>query len=241
MHSGHRARLKNRFLAEGLDHFEPHNKLELLLFYAIPQKDTNPIAHELLARFGSLQGVFDADIHALCAVDGISEHTAILIKMVPAIYRSALEERSQTETYTTLDKLGKRMMKQYIGVTREIAYLVLLDNQYHMLDLFKVGEGSVNEVVPKLRDMVEHALFRNAAQVVLVHNHPNGLLIPSVEDLNATAEVKNMFEKLNVHFLDHLLVTDRGYLSLSSDQQGSFWQKSQGLAYDTKTETYIIE
>ena len=89
VHSGHRQRLKDRFLQNGADGFEKHQLLELLLFYGIPQKDTNPIAHELINRFGSIRGVFEASIEALCEVDGISAHTATLIKLIPAIWKTA--------------------------------------------------------------------------------------------------------------------------------------------------------
>ena len=85
MHSQHRKRMKERFLLEGLEHFEPHNILELLLFYSVPQKDTNETAHLLIERFGSLRGVLDAPFEELCRVPGIKEHSATLIKLIPAL------------------------------------------------------------------------------------------------------------------------------------------------------------
>ena len=85
-HSGHRARVKARFLKEGLDAFEDHNALELLLFYAIPQRDTNELAHKLISAFGSFSAVFDAPVESLMQVGGIKENTAILIKLIPALY-----------------------------------------------------------------------------------------------------------------------------------------------------------
>ena len=87
LHEGHRQRLKERFLREGLDHFEPHTVLELLLFYAVPQRDTNELAHRLIARFGSLDAVFDAAFDELCAVEGIGRNTATLLKLVPDLTR----------------------------------------------------------------------------------------------------------------------------------------------------------
>ena len=100
MHSEHRKRLKGRFLREGLEHFEPHNVLELLLFYSIPQKDTNETAHLLMQRFGSLQGVFDAPFEELCRVPGIKEHSATLIKLIPSLAR--LYAAGETTEKTTL-------------------------------------------------------------------------------------------------------------------------------------------
>ena len=96
MHKEHRSRMKNRFLAEGIDSFEPHEILELLLYYSIPQKDTNELAHTLIDRFGKLSAVFDAPYDDLLSVPGVSEHTATLIKLIPALSRRyALEKNSK--------------------------------------------------------------------------------------------------------------------------------------------------
>ena len=107
-HEGHRQRLKNRFLTEGLDSFETHNILELLLFYSIPQRDTNGIAHKLLDTFGSLKGVFEADFEELIKIDGIKENTATLLKLIPEVARAYFhEEMDEQKIFDTAEKIGK--------------------------------------------------------------------------------------------------------------------------------------
>ena len=145
LHEGHRGRLKERFLEQGIDSFEPHNILELLLFYSIPRKDTNEIAHELLKSFGTLKGVFDADFNDLIKVDGIKENSATLLKLIPAIARAyATDKYSSNYVFDTAEKAGEFFLDKYVGEKNEIIYLLLLNNKFEMLDLVKLHEGSVN-------------------------------------------------------------------------------------------------
>ena len=225
LHSGHRERVKDRFLREGIDGFEKHNVLELLLFYSIPQRDTNPIAHELLNRFGSLRGVFDATVEELCTVDGVSLHTATLIKLVPAVWGRVASEVDSSEVYDGVSKVGRLLVKRYAGVTVETVFLVLLDNSWHIIDIVNLGVGSVNQVRFDKRTVIEHCIRKNAALAVLAHNHPNGLLVPSDDDLIVTTEIAKALENIHVTFLEHLLVADGKYLPLLSKTEGAFWQK----------------
>ena len=233
-HGGHRKRLKDRFLREGLAGFEKHNMLELLLFYAIPQRDTNPIAHALIDRFGSISGVLEAPFEELCRVDGVSEHTATLLKLVPEICRAALRETPPNERYDSLNKIGKLLVRYYAGVKVETVYLVLLDNGYHLIDIVKVGEGSVNRVRLETRKLVEYALRPNVSMVVLAHNHPNGSATPSADDLATTAEIANVFRSINVEFLEHLVVAGDRYEPLLSKTEGVFWQRGRTSAFYEK-------
>ena len=231
LHAGHRTRLKNRFLKEGIDGFEKHNMLELLLFYALPRQDTNPIAHALLNRFGSLSGVFAADIAELCAVEGVSEHTATLIKLVPEIARYAASEPDRGEVYTSLNKVGDLMVKRYAGVHVEIAYLLLFDNRAHLLDIVKVSTGTANRVEIDLRRVIECALKRNATSAVLTHNHPNGTLTPSAEDIATTEEVEKALKTIHVPLREHLLVAGNKYEPILSVSRGIFWEPPIEMNY----------
>ena len=231
IHSGHRQRLKDRFLREGLDGFEKHNTLELLLFYTIPQKDTNPIAHALLDRFGSLDGVFSASVEELCTVSGVSEHTATLIKLIPAVWRQTMCEVRPDVRYDSVDKIGRLLIDYFSGLTVETAVLVLMDNSWHILDIVKLGEGSVNQVRMDTRKPIEHAIRTNAGMALLAHNHPNGMLIPSPEDISATGELESAFHTIHVEFLEHILVAGNKYMPLLSKSQGIFWQKNKTNAF----------
>lgn len=225
VHEGHRLRLKERFLREGLDGFEKHNILELLLFYTIPRKDTNEIAHALLKRFGSIRGVFEAGMEDLCSVNGIGEHTASLIKLVPAVWAVAASDPDSKECYNSLNKIGKLLVKRYAGITVETVLLVLLDANYHIIDIVKLGEGSVNQVKMEMRKLVGHVVKTNASKVVLAHNHPGGTIIPSSDDIVVTEDVANTMRAINVDFLDHLLVAGDQYDALLSKSRGVFWQR----------------
>ena len=207
MHKDHRKHTKDRFLSEGLDSFEPHNVLELLLFYSIPQKDTNETAHMLINRFGSLSAVFDAPYDDLLTVPGISEHSATLIKLIPAISRRyAMEKNSKVTKLSSIEDIGKYLVARYLGVTEETVLLLLLDNKFGLIDCVKVHEGSVNSSAITMRKLIETALFKRASMVVLAHNHPSGVALPSSDDLFTTQQVKRAVDLVEIGMLAHIIV-----------------------------------
>lgn len=207
MHKDHRKHTKDRFLSEGLDSFEPHNVLELLLFYSIPQKDTNETAHMLINRFGSLSAVFDAPYDDLLTVPGISEHSATLIKLIPAISRRyAMEKNSKVTKLSSIEDIGKYLVARYLGVTEETVLLLLLNNKFGLIDCVKVHEGSVNSSAITMRKLIETALFKRASMVVLAHNHPSGVALPSSDDLFTTQQVKRAFDLVEIGMLAHIIV-----------------------------------
>ena len=217
MHKDHRTRVKNRFLAEGLDHFEPHNILELLLFYAIPQKDTNELAHTLINRFGSLENVFDASYQDLLTVPGIKEHSATLIKMIPALARRySIEKNKSGESLVDVDAWGKYFVSRYVGVNVETVFLLLLDNKFNVIDCVKLHEGSVSSSAVNIRKMTEIIFSKNAPMVVLAHNHPSGVAIPSGADIDLTIDLFRAFQVLDIMFLAHILVAGDTYVNILS-------------------------
>ena len=226
IHGGHRQRLKQRFLTGGAEGFEKHQLLELLLFYCIPQKDTNPIAHRLINRFGSLSAVFEASVEDLCEVDGISVHTATLIKLVPAIFGMSAGEIDNSERYDTVSKLGKMLVRRYSGITVETVLLVLLDNSWHIIDVVKLSDGSANQVGIDTRKLIEVTIRKNAAMALLAHNHPNGNIIPSTEDLITTEAVAKAMKSIHVEFLEHLLIAGNRFEPLLTKTENKFWQSA---------------
>ena len=199
IHKGHRERLKERFLTEGLDNFTDTQALELLLFYAIPQKDTNPIAHELLAHFGSLSRVLEAPVEELKKVPGISDHSATLLSLVTALSRYYQVDCSQrVEMLTTLDACGAYLVPYFFGRTRETVFLLCMDAKCKVICCREVGEGSVN----------------SASTVVLAHNHPSGVAVPSVEDVQTTRRIAAALQAVEVHLADHIVVSEGDYVSM---------------------------
>ena len=222
MHEKHRERVKKRFLSSGLDDFAPHNVLELLLFYAIPQKDTNEIAHLLLDRFGSLDKVFDASVEELKEIKGISDHSATLIKLIPALSRRyAIEKNKEGLVFNNVDTMGQYFVSQYIGVTVETVLLLLLDNKFNAIDCVKIHERSVNSCEITVRKLAEIAFRNNASMVVLAHNHPSGLPIPSSADLYTTQQLRAALNLLGIKMLAHIVVASEDYANIMDPKVAS--------------------
>ena len=215
VHKGHRERLKARFLETGLDSFTDVQALELLLFYAIPQKDTNPIAHALLDRFGSLSQVLDAPLEALKKVPGISDHSASLLRLVTELARFyQVDSAQRTEVLTSLDACGRYLVPRFFGRKVETVFLLCLDAKCKVLCCREIGEGSVNAASISVRKVVEAALSANATTVVLAHNHPSGLALPSPEDIQTTRRLAMALSAVEIHLADHIVVADGDYVSM---------------------------
>ena len=216
IHKGHRERLKQRFLEEGLDNFTDIQALELLLFYAIPQRDTNPIAHTLLERFGSLSRVLDAGVDELKKVPGISDHAATLLKLVTQLARYYQVDCAQrVECLTTLEACGEYLVPYFFGRSSETVFMLCLDAKCKVLCCKEVGQGSVNSASISVRKVVETALSANATTVVLAHNHPSGVALPSDEDILTTRRIAAALSTVEIHLADHVVVADGDYVSIA--------------------------
>ena len=220
-HEGHRKRLKKRFIKEGLDGFEQHNLLELLLFYAIPQKDTNPLAHELMDRFGSLAGVMDAQMCRLIEVPGVGENTALLLKLIPQLCRAYLVSKQDGEVcICNAEQAGRYLQPHFFGSCNEKVFLVCLDAKCKILNLVTLVEGGINSAQIDIRQVVEHALYAKATSVILAHNHTSGIALPSEEDEKTTRAVQNALKAVGITLSDHIIFADGDFVSM--EQNGSF-------------------
>lgn len=216
MHDGHRQRLKQRFLEEGLSSFPDHNILELLLFFTIPRRDTNEIAHKLIANFGSLSAVFDASVEELVKVDGIGENSATLINLLPEVYGKYSEDKLKNIiTITSTDCAGKYFLSKFIGVKNERVYLLCLDNKGSVINCDMVSEGSLKMAEIAGRKVIEKALKNNASSVILSHNHPGGVPAPSSDDVKTTRSIINALNTIDVKLVDHIIVADTEYFSMA--------------------------
>ena len=214
-HDGHRQRLKNRFLSSSLEGFEPHQILELLLFFAIPRQDTNEIAHALIDKFGSLSGVFDASFDDLIKVTGIKENAATLIKLIPQISRAYMVDSVPPEKiFDHADKIGRFFVSKYIGETNEVVYAMFLNNAFEHLGTMKIHEGSINSASINTRAILEKAIACKATTVVLAHNHPSGLPFPSMEDMDTTIALHSTLESIGIGLIEHFLVVGDKYIPL---------------------------
>jgi len=215
VHAGHRRRLKERFMRDGLDGFEEHQVLELLLFYAIPQRDTNQIAHDLINRFGSFANVLEAPPEELMEVDYVGENAVTLIKMVTELSRRyAMSCAQRNVQLTTIEECGAYLLPRFYALQRETVYLLCMDSKCQVISCEKVGEGSVNSAGVSTRTIVEKALKANAVSAILAHNHPGGLAIPSREDIMTTRRVARALDAVSVRLVDHIIVADDEWISL---------------------------
>lgn len=215
IHKGHRERLKQRFLEEGLDNFTDIQVLELLLFFAIPVKDTNPLAHSLLETFGSLSQVLEADVEDLKKVPGIKDHAATLLALVIDLCRYyQVNCAQQTQVLTTLDDCGRYLVPRFFGRTKETVFLLCLDAKCKVLCCKELGEGSINAASISVRKVVETALTANATTVILAHNHPSGIAVPSNEDVQTTRRIAAALKAVEVYLADHMVVAEGDYVSM---------------------------
>lgn len=215
VHRGHRERLKRKFLNSDGSALEQHEALELLLYYARPQLNTNIIAHELLKKFGSLAGVFEADYNDLQTVDGVKEHTATLIKFQTALLRMYMQDKYEIRNVKlTPANAGAYIKNLFYGYKVERFYAVMLDSDFRVIAAVNLSQGTNNSSPVYPREVIRKALETNAANVILAHNHPNGLLIPSAADINVTKLVDKALTFINVRLIDHIIVADNKYKSL---------------------------
>ena len=214
-HSGHRERLREEFLARP-ESFPDHKVLELLLFYALPRRDTNPIAHDLIDRFGSLAGVLDADPEAVARVAGMGRQSAVLLQVVKELGRRYQTLRAGLEGIVSDTRAAANVLRPcFYGAKNELVYLLCMDGKGKLLSCPKIGEGSVNaaEVIP--RKVVNAALLSNATMVVLAHNHVSGLALPSQEDRATTLYLRDLLAQVGVTLLDHLVFVDDDMVSMA--------------------------
>lgn len=215
IHDDHRQRLKDRFLNEGLDNFDELYVLELLLFYCIPRIDTNPIAHRLLDRFGSLTGVFNAKPEELEKVEGVGKNTSTFLSLVTQLSRYYQVKVNETEKcLRSVEQCGEYLVPYFFGREQETVFMLCLDAKCKVLCCKMVGEGGVNSANVPVRRVVEMALATNASSVVLAHNHPSGLAIPSAEDIQTTHRIANALEMVDVVLADHIVVSKGDFVSI---------------------------
>lgn len=216
IHDGHRDRKREQFIRCGAESFAEHELLELLLFYAIPRKDTNVIAHTLIDRFGSLQGVLSAPLEELVRVPDIGKNAAVLIRLVGPMYRQAMVFAADHEVVLdTRERIGSYFRDILTAHTTEVMYQLCLDAKGKKLGVDKVSEGSVDRVSMNVRKIMENALHTRAVMVALAHNHPSGIALPSEEDRVATVIVREALENMGVRLVDHFIVADNDYISMA--------------------------
>ncbi|MEG0614614.1 MAG: JAB domain-containing protein [Oscillospiraceae bacterium] len=220
-HEGHRQRLKERFLKTGFESFQPHEVLELLLFFARPRIDTNEMAHNLINTFGDLPAVFDADYEDIAKVKGVGESGALLIKMMPQIANKYSVQKTASDIMDTSAKVKKHFFGSFIGIKIEQLRIICLDDSLKIISSGVITDGGVSSVPMNVRKIIEFTYRSNCEMIILAHNHPNGFCQPSDEDIAATNSLYAILKSVGIKLLDHIIVNkttavsmyDSGYFS----------------------------
>ena len=217
IHNGHRNRMRERFRSNGFNGMREHEILEMLLYYSVPRKDTNPIGHRLINRFGSLTGVLDASFDQLLLVDGITENSATLIKMMVPLFHEYQKNTLKGERFNSSEDCGSLLCDYYMGVSEEQVTVICMDASCKVLAFEPVCEGDANNVVINCRRLVEIVLkYPKISAVIIAHNHPNGLALPSRDDINSTAELVKTLKSMGINLIDHIIVAGDDFISMSS-------------------------
>ncbi len=222
VHDGHRQNLKNEFLISGLEGKTDHQALELLLTYSIPRIDVNPIAHELIERFGSLEGVIEAPPEELIKTKYISENSVVLIKLIPEIFKKyqASKWRKKPVLRSTVD-IVDYMRPRLQNERNEVLYMLCFDSHYNLNELVRLSEGTPTETLIHSRTVVEHALRTNSRNVVFAHNHPSGNLNASPQDIYLTNSVTKTLANIGIAVADHIIFAGAKAKSILSELEVS--------------------
>lgn len=223
LHDGHREKMRRRFLETGLDSFAEHEALELLLFYAIPRRDTNALAHQLMDHFGSLDAVLSAPVEELMRMDGIGENAAVLLKLVPRVVQKAKLAANKEIIINSTEKAGDYLLERFRGEKNEVIYQLCLDRKGKLLSCRRLNEGGADSSELNIRRLVENALLVSASAVILSHNHPSGIALPSSEDYATTERVQTALNMVGVALVDHIIVADDDFVSMADSGTLKRW------------------
>ena len=219
-HENHRARMHERGARTGRDDFAPHEVLEYLLYLAIPRQDTNPLAHRLLDQFGSLSAVLEASEEELLRVPGIGPKSARVIRTVMQVGRCyQLDRIRKKRKFTNTAELIEYCIPLFYGLSDERFYMIGVDDDFRMIRTMRLWDGAVNSLSVTSRRVAQEALKMGATGVVVAHNHPAGLAIPSAEDIMSTTALKDTLESVSIVLHDHIIVAGSEALSMKQSRR----------------------
>lgn len=215
IHKGHRERLRKRFSEHGLDSFSDIEALEMLLFYALPRRDTNELAHALLGRFGGFRAVMEASAADLAQVDGIGENAAYLIRLVAELGRRYMTAgRSPGRQIRSSVDAGEYFLPLFAYESSELVYVMCMDSGGMVRHCRRIARGMSNRVDFSSRDIIDTALRHNASHVIIAHNHLSGTALPSPADVSATKKLHTALSLIGVELDDHIIVCGEDYVSM---------------------------
>ncbi len=215
-HNGHRQRLISRFLSEGLKSFEPHNVIELILFFAIPRADTNDTAHRLITRFKTVSGVLNADYKALTSIEGVGKKSALLLRVIGQLisYTSNEQINSKAPILNSEDAI-EFFKPKFAGVKVEQFYLLTMNKNGSIISCVMVSEGGFTYTDANIRKIIEEAIYDSASAAIIAHNHPHGVAVPSASDVDTTRQISEMLAKIDVNLTDHIIISQEDSFAMA--------------------------
>ncbi len=223
-HSGHRERMRSRYLNAGnLDGFDEHQILEMLLFYAIPRKDTNEIAHKMIKEFGSLEILINSSPEAIANRTGVSLNTAVLISMVGDIKKLCKKQALRGVKLKTT-----KQVREYCAglfppeLAEEVFYIVCLDTERRVIAPIEVARGGESQVTIRLSALISQIGVLGARYAVCTHNHPHGIKKFSMDDVDTTVRLRMGLAGYNIKLMDHILVCGEETVSMSETKKYKF-------------------
>lgn len=214
MHEGHRQRLRETYIENGLNGFHDHQVLELILTYSIPRVDTNPTAHLLLERYGSLEAVFNAPVKDLMKVKGVGEKTAVMLTLFGAASRKAARSKNKSAKINTPNDAMRYCTTLIEDQKAEAMFVISMDKLRYVLHVDMISKGTPTETAAYPRLIVEYAIRHGASSVIIVHNHPSGDLTPSPNDLDMTEKVLKALSSIGITLHDHIIVSGESAYSM---------------------------
>lgn len=220
IHAEHRNRVRNEILTNGIGEGTPlHKIVEALMFYSIPRKDTNEMAHLLCEKFGSLSDLLEANPNELKEIDGVGDNTVALFKLIMAASkRYYTEKTSKKDKFENMSEIHEYLKVKYLDQTKEMFGVMSFDSGGRFINFEFLSSGDVAAVGISSRMVMEKVINNKATSVILVHNHPGGNALPSEDDLTATKMIANALRSINVYLLDHLILCDGDYVSLAQSR-----------------------
>lgn len=222
IHNGHRKRMRQKFIEKGAESFLPHEILEMLLFASHARCDTNALAHSLIDKFGSFHDVVNAPIEELLKVKGVGETTAFLIKLIPASTAICVKETCSNKRVLNnpLD-FATEFRVRYIDAIEEISSALLLDSKRKVIKWLQIGKGDNFTTSIDMKSLLKEVIDSKAAYAILCHNHPSGIALPSEDDISTTQTVSFILQSVGCKLLDHIILSDDDFVSISSSRQYS--------------------
>ena len=219
VHSGHRKRMRTRLNKNGPDTMEDHELIEMLLYYCVPMKDTNEIAHKMLSAFGSMTNLIKASPQEIVKRCDVTENMAMIFSTINGIIkRVSAEAYKQGHIISSTDEAGNLAVSILNGESVECFYVVCLDGKNRIIAIDRISKGVINETYVNTRMVVESVLGHNARSAIFMHNHPSGILKPSFEDIYTTNKIVKVLNAIDIIVLDHLIVAENKYFSMADNE-----------------------